>query len=112
MAYSEYLAERVEEALRAQGAVPIAQRLFGGLGYMVAGKLRMGVVGEEILVRLDPALGDTPLERPGCRVMDLTGRRMRGWFLLEGGEAEDDQTLAYWVGECLRYNPQAPKRRP
>lgn len=38
----------------------------------------IGIIGDEMMCRIDPVLQETVLEQTGCRIMDFTGRPMKG----------------------------------
>lgn len=47
--------------------------MFGGIAFMVAGNMAVGVIGEDLMVRLDPADAEKALGEPHARPMDFTG---------------------------------------
>jgi hypothetical protein len=105
MAYDEQLAGRIRESLQNRPDVE-EKKMFGGLCFMVDGKMCVGVTGKgDLMARIDPAGYTEALKRKGCREMDFTGRPMRG-FVFVGSEGQDD--LAYWLGLALEYNKIAP----
>jgi TfoX/Sxy family transcriptional regulator of competence genes len=78
VAYDEQLAARVRTLLADRTDVD-ERKIFGGLTFLIAGKMSCGVNGNELIVRLDPEHEDEALARPHARPMDFTGRRMRGF---------------------------------
>jgi TfoX/Sxy family transcriptional regulator of competence genes len=96
MAYDEQLADRVREALSARLEVS-ERKMFGGIGFMVAGKMSVGVIGEELIVRLDPDDAEKALAEDGVREFDFTGRPMKGWIYVAAERTGDDAELAEWV---------------
>jgi hypothetical protein len=96
MAYDEALAQRVRDVLAVREAVT-ERKMFGGIGFMVAGNMACGVSGEELMVRLDPDEAEKALAEPHARVFDMTGRPMRGWILVGPQALADDEALAGWV---------------
>lgn len=54
MAYDEILAGRIAEALRKVEKVK-SKKIMGGLCFMVDDKMALGIVGEDLMVRLDPS---------------------------------------------------------
>lgn len=52
MVYGEEVADRVREALAHAGAPPVEQKMFGGLAFMVGGHMALGVLGDELVVRV------------------------------------------------------------
>ena len=70
MAYNEKLADRIREAL--VNVPKVEEKLmFGGVCFMVNGKMCTGVVKDEMMCRIDPAMDEIVLEKNGCRRMDL-----------------------------------------
>jgi TfoX/Sxy family transcriptional regulator of competence genes len=94
MAYDEALAQRLRERLGDAGVT--AKRMFGGLAFLTDGHLTVGVYGDDLLVRMDPAAAQQALERLGVRPFDLTRRPMRGWVVV-AGEVLDDPVLDEWL---------------
>lgn len=95
MAYDEVLAERVQELLE-EGDEVVAKKMFGGLVFMVRGNAAVGVVGDELLVRIGPDGTPQALTRPGARPFEFSGRVSRGWVLV-AGEVLDDDVLDDWL---------------
>ena len=106
MAYNEKLADRIREAL---AAVPELEEkiMFGGVCFMVNGKMCMGVVKDEIMCRIDPEMDEIVLERDGCRPMDFTGRPMKGYVFVSEAGMKNKKELQYWVDLSLEFNARA-----
>ncbi|HEX8087144.1 MAG TPA: TfoX/Sxy family protein [Solirubrobacteraceae bacterium] len=96
MAYDEALAERVREVVGVRPAVS-ERKMFGALAWFVGGNMACGVVGEELLVRLDPADADWALAEPHVSQFSPAGRSMRGLILIEAPGIASDEDLAKWV---------------
>ena len=96
MAYDEALADRVREALGARAGVT-ERKMFGGIAFMVGGNMAVGVLGEELMVRLDPDDAEQALAESNTRPMDFTGKPMKGMLFVEPAGAEGDADLAGWV---------------
>jgi len=96
MAYDEQLADRVREAISARPEVS-ERKMFGGIGFMITGKMSVGVIGEELIVRLDPDDAEKALAEDGVREFDFTGRPMKGWIFVAPERTAGDAELAGWV---------------
>jgi hypothetical protein len=108
MAYDEVLAERVRDRLR--DVVEVTEKkMFGGLAFLTHGNMTVGVHGDDLIARIDPARTDAALARPGVRPFDITGRPMRGWILV-AGEALDDGALDSWVAEAGAFVATLPAK--
>src|SRR5688500_4791717 len=59
------------------------QTMFGGPTFMVGGTTGCAVDGYDLRCRLDPEREDEALARPHARPMDLTGRPLRDFLMVE-----------------------------
>lgn len=106
MAYDEKLADRVREQLSGQRKLE-EKRMMGGLTFMVNAKMCVGILNDDLMVRLAPEVYDEALERPGCRAMDFTGRPMKGFVFVDPEGAKGAKQLNYWIGLALDFNKKA-----
>lgn len=74
---------------------------------MVDDKMCVGVVKNNLMVRIDPEIHGEALTRKGCREMDFTGRPMKGFVFVEPEGIDMDEDLQYWIQRALDYNPRA-----
>jgi TfoX/Sxy family transcriptional regulator of competence genes len=109
MAYDEGLAERIRAQLSARADVS-ERKMFGGIAFMVGGNMAVGVTGDELMVRLDPADGDKALAEDGVRTMDMTGRPMKGWILVSPDRTADEAGLSEWVEAGADYAASLPAK--
>ena len=77
MAYDEGLAQRLREVVEEQPGIA-ERKMFGGLCFLVSGNMCLGVVKDELMVRVGPDAYETCLAEPHARKMDFTGRAMKG----------------------------------
>lgn len=96
MAYSEQLAERIRDALGGRSGV-IERKMFGGVAWMLDGNMACGVIGEDLLIRLAREDAAAAQAEEGVGPMEFTGRRMRGFVLVEAATIEEDDELGRWV---------------
>lgn len=96
MAYDETLADRVRDVLAPRADVG-ERKMFGGIAFMVGGNMAVGVLGEELMVRLDPDDAEQALAESNTRPMDFTGKPMKGMLFVEPAGTEADADLAGWV---------------
>jgi TfoX/Sxy family transcriptional regulator of competence genes len=107
MAYDEFLADRIRNTLKYKQISFEEKKMFGGICFLVDDKMCMGVVKNDVMVRIDPENQNDYLQESGCRPMDFTKRPMKG-FLFVGPEGVDmDQDLEKWTNRCLDFNPKA-----
>ncbi|MGH8872035.1 MAG: TfoX/Sxy family protein [Acidimicrobiia bacterium] len=109
MAYDLALAARVREVLGENPEISERQ-MFGGIAFLLAGNMAVGVNKDDLMVRIDPDDHDDALARPGVRVFDMTGRPMRGWILVAPHATESDADLRGWVGAGLDFAGSLPPK--
>ena len=109
MAYSEDLAERIRDVI---GTPPkLAEKvMFGGVGFMVQGNMAVGVIGDELMVRIDKAATDEALTKPGTRIFDFTGRPMKGWVMVGESGISTQEGLTHWVQQGVEYALNLPAK--
>jgi len=108
MAYDEVLAERFRGRLKDVVGVS-EKKMFGGLAFLTHGNMTVGVHGDDLIARIDPAATAAALARPGVRPFDLTGRPMRGWILV-AGDTLDDDALEGWIAETGAFVATLPTK--
>lgn len=114
MAFDEFLGGRVRTALAGRDDVA-EKRMFGGLAFMVAGNMCMGIIGEDLMVRVGPETYPDALSQPHVRPMDFTGRPMNGYVYVSPEGVESDAMLTAWVDRAVAYAtllPTKPARLP
>src|SRR5262245_42981389 len=109
MAYDEDLADRVRNLVSARVGVK-ELKMFGGLGFTIAGNMAVGVIGDDLIVRLDPADAEKALGEDGVRQFDFTGRPMKGWIFVSHVRTADDEGLAEWVDAGTEFAASLPAK--
>ena len=106
MAYNEKLANRIRERL---ADLPIIEekQMMGGLTFMVNGKMCVGIIKDELMCRIDPAIHETAVEKTGCRTMDFTKRPMMGYVMVDGSGMKTKKDFDYWINLSLDFNKKA-----
>lgn len=106
MAFDEKLADRIRESLVDIKKVE-EKNMFGGVCFMVDGKMCIGVVKDEMMCRIDPVMDEIVLEKKGCRRMDFTGKPMKGYVFISEEGMKKQKEFNYWVDLCLEFNKLA-----
>ncbi len=104
MAYDEKLTDRIREIISLTHQNVEEKKMFGGLCFMVNDKMCVGVQEDKIMVRLDPEIYDTVIEKEGCEPMNFTGKIMKGFVFVNEDALKTKKQLAYWVGLALEFN--------
>lgn len=111
MAYDEGLAERVRGLLEDRGKVS-ERRMFGGLAFLMRGHMTVGIVKDELMVRVGPESYARALNEPHARAMDFTGRPMKGLVFVSPEGIESDSDLERWVERGFGYAASLPAKEP
>ena len=106
MAYNESLANRVRESLSHVRKVQ-EKKMIGGLTFMVNDKMCVGIVKDELMIRIDPAVYEESLTKLGCHKMEFTGRALKGFVLIGEEGIRTKKGLQYWVELALSFNKKA-----
>jgi TfoX/Sxy family transcriptional regulator of competence genes len=107
MAYNEFLADRIRLYLNQKSVIYREMKMMGGLAFMVNEKMCVGILKEDLMVRLDPEIREKVLSKKGCREMDFTGRPMKAFVFVDPDGTDMDTGLAYWIDLALEFNPRA-----
>jgi TfoX/Sxy family transcriptional regulator of competence genes len=111
VAYDEELADRIRELLGAESGL-IEKKMFGGLAFLIGGNMAVAASGQGgVLVRIDPAQSDQLVVTTNARLMEMRGRRMKGWLRVDPDEVRTERQLAKWVKLGATYARSLPAKR-
>jgi len=111
MAYDEKLADRAREIIALTHKNVEEKKMFGGMCFMVNGKMCAGVIKNRLMVRINPELNEEALLKDGCIAMDFTGKEMEGFLFIEPEVLDTVKQFQYWIGLALEYNKTAKASR-
>jgi len=106
MAYNENLAKRVREFLSAKKKVE-EKKMMGGLTFMLNDKMCAGIMKDDLMVRIAPEVYESSLKKRGCRIMDFTGRPLKGFVLVSPEGTKSKKDFEYWLSLALDFNKRA-----
>lgn len=109
MAYDEGLAERIRDVLQEEEGIT-EKKMFGGLAFMVNGNMSVGVVKEELMIRVGKEKYEEVLEMPHAREMDFTGKPLTGFAYVDIEGIEDDADLKKFVQLSLDFARSLPPK--
>lgn len=109
MAYDEDLANRIREQLADQQDVT-EKAMFGGLAFLLAGNMAVGISGDELMVRVGGEGHEEALARPHARIFDMTGRPMKGWVLVAAEGVATTPELRDWVERGVAFARSLPPK--
>ena len=67
----------------------------------------VGIIGDELMCRIDPALHDQAIAKKGCRTMDFTNRPMSGYVMVDESGMKSKADFDHWIGLALDFNKRA-----
>jgi TfoX/Sxy family transcriptional regulator of competence genes len=111
MAYDEKLADRVRRAVGPRPDVT-EKKMFGGIAFLLDGKMFCGVASDDLMVRVGPARYAAALARAHVRPMDFTGRPMNGYVFVGPGGTRTEKTVAPWVEQSLAFVATVERAAP
>lgn len=109
MAYNEELALRIRVALGGNDGV-VEKKMFGGVAFMLAGNMCVGVTGDDLMVRVGPDGLDGALAQLHARPMDFTGRPMKGFVYVDSAGTAKDDSLEGWVQRGVAFARTLPPK--
>lgn len=109
MAYSESIAQRVRASLLGRPDLR-EQKMFGGIAFLLAGNMCVGVLGDSLMARVGPEQYGEALTQPHARPMDFTGRSMRGFVYVDPEGFAEDADLQAWLARCVRFAESLPPK--
>lgn len=118
MAYDEALAKRIRGLLN--GPAVEERKMFGGLAFLVGGRMCCGVQDTDVMVRVPKESHEQALRQPHVRPMDFTGRSLRGFVYVSAAGTKSAVALRRWIALGRQVATQAaaetaarsPRRRP
>ena len=97
MAYNEQLANRIREQLKLFPEDFIEKKMFGGLTFLYKGKMTVGIVKEDLAVRIISKKMPTELAKDTVRPMDFTKRPMKEFVYVSSKGVKTETQLLYYI---------------
>ena len=110
MAYDEELADRLREHLAPVKRIT-EREMFGGISFMIGGNLCCGVLGADLIVRIDPTLHHDALTRPNVSEFSMGGRTSKGMIRVSPAGVADEGELALWLRLGIAHATAFPPRK-
>lgn len=106
----QILLERVRAAFKRVKRVK-EQKMFGGITFMVNGKMCVSAGKDRLMFRVDPEMHDDLVGKNGARVVRMGGRAYRGFFFINAARLRDAKALQFWMALARDYNKHAKRRK-
>jgi len=110
MAYDEGLAQRIREELEEYSNTE-EKKMFGGLCFLISGHMCCGIVEDKLMARVGPQNYDELLKKDHTRVMDFTGKPMKGMIYVEPEGLNSNEELTFWLDACINFIHSLPPKK-
>jgi TfoX/Sxy family transcriptional regulator of competence genes len=107
MAYNAQLADRIRALVADRESHVEEKHMFGGICFMVRGKMCVTTREDHIMVRVSPEQYELEVLGEGCRPMVHGGREMKGFIFVSEDVVRTTGQLKRWVDMALDYNREA-----
>jgi TfoX/Sxy family transcriptional regulator of competence genes len=109
MAYDQATADRVRRILAGRPGVE-EKRMVGGVSFLVDGVMCMGVTATGLMVRVGAEARDRVLRQRNVRPMELGGKPLAGFVVVEPAGYRTEAALAKWVGRGVDFGSTLPPK--
>jgi len=108
MAFDIKLADRVRAFLLEFTDYDIEEKnMFGGLAFLVNGKMCVNISGDKLMCRYDPNVLEEVAEKAGYQPVIMKGREYKGYCYVSPEGFKTQQDFEYWLNLCLSFNDKA-----
>jgi TfoX/Sxy family transcriptional regulator of competence genes len=105
----EALAARIRSILKRRKGYS-EQKMFGGICFMLNGNMCVGPWHGSLIVRLDKSQHDATQSEPYVKPMDITGKVMKGWAIVDSAGIESDDELKAWIRRAAAVVSSLPSK--
>jgi len=117
MAFDPYQLERISQILKSKNVPFLAKGMMGGQVILVDDKMLLGLDQDKntkenrLMARIGEEAFEEAIKKAVCRLMDFTGRPMKGFVYVYPEGFDLDEQLESWIDLALAYNPKAKKSK-
>ena len=109
MPYDKKLEERLNKLVAGRRDF-YAQKMFGGVGFLLRGNMCFGIFKEYLIIRVGEPAAEKVLKKKGTKPFDITGRAMKGWAMVGPAATKTDTALKQWVALATDFVSQLPRK--
>ena len=109
MPYNEDLESRIKKIV-SKWEDTDDKKMFGGVCHLQNGNMFCGVYKDFLILRLGERRAEEVLTLSFARPFDITGRKMKGWVMLDAKGYKDDADLKSWLAEAGDFSKTLPKK--
>jgi hypothetical protein len=109
MASDPKLVARLDAILARRSGVE-QRKMFGGVAYMLNGNMCVGVHKDWLIARAGELRSAPLLRRAHVRPMDITGKPMKGWIMVEPDGLKRKADLVRYVDAAVEFVATLPAK--
>lgn len=110
MVFDDKLAGRIREAVANTKGIE-EKKMFGGVAYMLDGRMFCGVLKDDLIVRVGPDQYGEALAVPHVRPMDMKGMPLKGFMFVGPQGCRTRKDLERWIRTGMDYAATLPRKR-
>ncbi|MFD2914038.1 TfoX/Sxy family protein [Psychroserpens luteus] len=103
MAFNEQLANRIREQLRFFPDDFTEKKMFGGVSFLHKGKMTVGVMKENLMVRIVSDKIEVELDKDSVRPMDFTKRPIKEFVYVSQDGVKTETELLHYIELGLQH---------
>lgn len=109
MAFDEVLADRIRQHLVRRKDFS-EKKMFGGICFLLRGNMCCGVLGKDLIVRVEPDQLGAFLSQKHTRIFDFSGRPSKSMLYVGSGALRTEADLQRWLEITLRFVRSLPPK--
>ena len=109
MAYDKSIERRIDSLIVPWSNIE-KKKMFGGVCYLTRGNMCFGIWQEYLIVRTDPATSQKQLLKDHVCPFDITGKPMKGWFMVAAEGWLADSAMIEWLTMGLDFALTLPEK--
>ncbi|MEP6623501.1 MAG: TfoX/Sxy family protein [Acidimicrobiia bacterium] len=110
MAFDEDLANRIRELIADEPGLG-EQRMFGGLAFLIGGRMSVAASGHGgLMVRVPPEDTAALLTRAHVHPFEMRGRELSGWLRVDDAGVRTKRQLQSWVDRGVAFARSLPPK--
>lgn len=84
----------------------------GGIQFTWKGRMLCGVMGDDLLLRINRRDYDSFITEGGAKPMVMAGQTSKGWILVQSSSVTEPTALTKWVDRALAFVSTLPEKAP
>jgi len=107
MSFNQFLSDRIRTAIGHKKNIS-EMKMFSGIGFVLKGKMLIGVWKDSMIVRLGTEEGELALRERHVKEFDITVKSMAGWIMVGAEGVGNDDEVDGWVRRAVKFVKMLP----